>query len=289
LITAAIIAASLLWSPAPAAESDITISAEISSASMAFDARDTLIVRIVWQGEPFLYQIDDFPMPDLEKLEILGSSSSVSTITDSTAEAGEITIRTFTYILQPTDFGTGIISPLNITAKNQVNDEAHELKTGRLTVEIDKPTAPVEETSGGSILIIILFAVVFIGGIVAFLIIRNRREKSEKKPVDLSYLEALKEIKKETVADRKLFYARLYRLLLNYLEKECHLEITGKTGEEILAAVGQIENEADRAGLMQWISQAQKIKYQPEAPSAGDVEKTYQSVNEFFESKLSPR
>ncbi len=269
----------------PVAAGEISISAEVSAASIAFEAKDTLTVNLVWEGEPFQYQIDDFPMPTLEKMEILGSSSSVATSIDSSAEAGEITTRTFRYILQPTDYGTGVISPLNLTAKDRVSGEAHELQTGQLTVEIARPVPQPEPTSGNTTLYIIAVVLVFIGGAIAFLVLRKRRPVEEK-PADLSYLETLKEIKKETVADRKLFYSRLYRLLLSYLEKERGLEVSGKTGEEVIRAVDGLEDDAERASLMQWINLAQKVKYRPEAPSAGDVENSYNAVYQFFENKL---
>jgi hypothetical protein len=266
---------------------EIGISAEISKASIAFEDKDTLIVKLVWEGEPFLYQMDDFPMPTLEKMEILGSSSSVSTTIDSTIEAGEITIRSFRYILQPIDYGTGVISPINLTAKNRVTGEAQDLQTGRLTIEISKPVPRPEPSSGNAaIYILIALVVVFGGGTAVYLVILKRRRQAEDVPADLSYVESLKEIKKESVADKKLFYSRLYRLLLNYLEKERGLAVSGKTGEEIIRIVGEIDDDAERANLMQWINRAQKVKYQPEAPSAGEVENSYNAVFRFFENKL---
>jgi len=268
------------------ADDAISISAEISSASMAFEAKDTLTVRLTWAGEPFLYQINDFPMPTLEKLEILGSSSSVASSVDSTVEGGEITTRTFRYILQPTDFGTGIVNPLNLTAKHRESGEAHDLKTGRLTIEIAKPVPREVPESGDSTLIFIIMAIVIIGGGVAAFIIIRRKPKAEEIPADLSYLENLKEIRKESVADKKLFYARLYRLLLSYLEKERGLEVSGKTGDEVTQIVNGLEDGPEKANLTLWINLAQKVKYRPEEPSAGDVENTYNAVYKFFEDKL---
>jgi len=283
-LTTTMVLATLTAAPVAAA-GEISISAEISSASIAFEAKDTLTVRLTWEGEPFLYQVDDFPMPALEKMEILGSSSSVASSADSTLAAGEITTRTFRYILQPNDFGTGVVSPLNLTAKNRVSGEAHELKTGRLTVEIAKPVPKADPQSGHSTLFIILAVVVVAVGTAAFIIIR-RKPRAEEAPADLSYLESLKEIKKETISDKKLFYSRLYRLLLAYLEKERGLEVSGKTGAEVGRIIESLEDGPEKANLTLWINLAQKVKYRPEEPSAGDVENTYNAVYQFFENKL---
>jgi hypothetical protein len=273
-----------------ASAGEISMSAEISNASIAFEDKDTLIVNLVWDGEPFLYQIDDFPMPTLEKLEILGSSSSVSTATDSTVSSGVITTRSLRYILQPVDFGTGIISPLNLSAKNRVTEEVSDLQTGRLTVEIAKPVPRKEPQSGKTVIyIIVVVVVVAAAGIAIVILVKGKRAGEKETPVDLSYLDALKDIKKETISDRKLFYSRLYRLLLAYLEKERALEVTGKTGQEVIDILGQLDDDAEKANLMRWINLAQAVKYRPEAPSAGDVENTYIAVCKFFEDKLSNR
>lgn len=283
-LTTTIALAGMLAAPALAADG-ISISAEISSASIAFEAKDTLTVSLSWEGEPFLYQIDDFPMPVLEKLEILGSSSSVSSSVDSTIEAGEITTRTFRYILQPTDFGTGVVSPLSLTAKNRVTGEAHDLKTGRLTIEIAKPVPQIDAESGSATLYIILAVVIVVGGAVAFMFAR-RKSPVEEIPADLGYLESLREIKKETVADKKLFFSRLYRLIMAYLEKELGLEVSGKTGDEVAHILESLEDGPEKANLTLWINQAQKVKYRPDEPLAGEVENTYNAVYQFFESKL---
>jgi len=269
------------------ADDAISIATEISQAAIPFEGKDTLTVSLTWAGEPFLYQIDDFPMPALEKMQIMGSSTSVSSAGDSTAESGTTTTRTYRYILQPTDYGTGVIEPLNITAKNRMSDESHELKTGRLTVEIAKPL-PAEAASKNNIGILILaIALVMIFGAGAAIYIRIRRKQRESLNVvvDGHYCEALEAIKKEAVADRKLFYSRVYRLILNFLEKERSLDISGKTGEEVVTTVQGIEDETERQQITIWLRQAQKIKYQPESPSPGDVENSFDEIHKFFENK----
>lgn len=282
-----VIATSLASSAICSADDGISISTEISQAVIPFEGKDTLTVSLTWAGEPFLYQIDDFPMPSLEKLQILGSSTSVSSAGDSTVESGTVTTRTYRYILQPTDYGTGVIEPLDITAKNRVSNESHELKTGRLTVEIARPI-PVKapgKSSLGIIIAVIALVIIFGAGTAVFIRVRRKQQESLNVVVDGHYSEVLAAIKKEAVSDRKLFYSRVYRLLLNFLEKERALDVSGKTGEEIIATVQSIENETERQQLTQWLRQAQKIKYQPESPSPGDVENSYDEIHRFFEDK----
>ncbi len=280
--------AMVLATAAAVKAADISISAEISRASLPFEGKDTLIVKLVWEGNPFSYQIDDFPMPQLEKLKILGSSSGVASRPDAARLSGEVTTRTFTYILEPTDFGTGIINPLNLTATNRTTGDKQDLKTGRLTVEIAKPVPRKEAASKTGILLISLAIVVAGGGAAAYWMVKNRQRRAqpETAPGEKQYLDMLVDIKKETVSDGKLFYSRLYRLLLQYLEKEAGLALTGMTGEEVLSAVNHLENEQERAVLAAWLEKALKVKFRPEAPSPADIEDMYGTVVRFFEEKM---
>jgi hypothetical protein len=270
---------------------DIGIAAEISRSSIAFEEKDTLVVSLTWDGNPFQYQIDDFPIPTLEKFEILGSSSQVASRPDPTRPGGEVTIRTFRYVLAPTNFGAGVINPLNLTATNRTTNDKQELKTGRLTVEIAKPL-PVRKNSLSTLTIIASAGAVFSLGLAGFIVLRKRSARlraAAQVPEDKPYFDALMDIKKETVADGKLFYSRLYRLLLQYMEKERNLPVSGKTGEEVLAQVGRLEDEQEKAALTGWLTRALEVKYRPDPPPPAEIEDAYAAVRRFFENEVYKR
>jgi len=274
-----------------ACATNISIAAEISRASIAFEEKDTLIVSLTWDGNPFQYQIDDFPIPAMEKFKILGSSSQVASRPDPARPGGEVTVRTFRYILEPTDFGTGVIDPLNLTAINRTTNDKQELKTGRLTVEIAKPR-PVRKSSSPITMVVISVGIVFVLGAAVFVVLQKRaarRRQAANEPEEKSYVEALSDVKKETVADGKLFYSRLYRLLLQYMEKERNLPVSGKTGEEILALVGQMEDGQAKTALNKWLTRALEVKYRPDPPAPAEIEDAYAAVKVFFESKVYKR
>ncbi|MEZ5358465.1 MAG: hypothetical protein R3F48_06495 [Candidatus Zixiibacteriota bacterium] len=261
---------------------DISISAEVTQASIAFEAKDTLIVRLSWEGEPFLYQIDGVPMPVLDKFEVLGSSSAVSAGTDSSGK--KMTGRTFTYVLQPVDYGTGIINELSLNAVNKVTEESHLLQTGRITVEIAKPV-PREEvaSSDNTVMFIIMFGflLIFVGGGIVYL--KKRKQPEPEAKGNEKYLNDLELIKRETVADGKLFFSRLYRLLHSYLENEQSLALSGKTGEEVISEVQTIENDEIKATFISWLERLHREKYRPDAPKSSEVDELYRAVKTFFE------
>lgn len=271
--------------------SDISISAEVNRASIAFEDKDTLTVSLTWVGGPFQYTVDDFPMPTLEKFEILGSSSQVTSRPEPSRPEGEVTTRTFRYVLSPADYGTGIVNPLNLTATNRTTGEKQELKTGRLTVEIARPL-PLERKSSPAAMVIVAVAVVFVLGVAGYIVSRQRAARARAAasvPQEKPYVDALMDIKKETVADGKLFYSRLYRLLVQFLEKERRLAVAGKTGEEVLTLVERLESEPEKTALGGWLTRALEVKYRPDPPPPAEIEDAFAAVKRFFEDNAQTR
>ncbi|MCP4566034.1 MAG: hypothetical protein GY841_00480 [FCB group bacterium] len=284
-----IIVAFIFLSSVAAEAGEISISAEVSLARIPFSGRDTLTVRLIWEGESSAYQIEDFPMPVLEKLKILGSSTSVSSAKDSSVASGERTTRTYSYILEPIDFGIGIVQPMTLIAKNRSTQVEHILHTGRLTVEIAKPIATRDKSGNSFGFFVILGGAIVVLSVTGFVLIRRKkgsRLADNEKLDENRYQDRLLEIKKETVADGKRFYSRVFRLLLQYLEKECRLEISGKTGEQVLEIVGGMVAEEDRVHIMHFLNEALEVKYRPQEPTPGDIADTYNALHGFFERKL---
>ena len=275
--------------PVTAAAGEISISAELSQARISFDKRDTLTIMLVWEGEPSAFEIAEFPMPILEKLKILGSSTSVSTGRDSSAAGGERTTRTYRYILEPTDFGTGVIQPLTVTAQNRVTQAEHLLHTGRMSVEIDKPKAKIKKSDGGGGFYVILGGVLVVLSIMGLVFYKRRKRTNNATDGETTgnlYQDKLLEIKKESVGDGKRFYSRTYRLLLQYLEKECQLEVSGKTGREVLEVIKNVESDEERVHLQHFLNEALEVKFRPQEPGPGDVADSYNALLAFFESRV---
>ena len=264
------------------AAANISLSTEVSQSQIPFESNDTLSVILSWSGPPFAYQIDQFPQPDLEKFMVMGSSSSVSSRADSTQEGGEITTRIMRYVLQPIDYGTGVIHPMTIKATNKATGEVQDLMTGKITVAIDKPIPRKVDNSSSSKYLVIIAVITVFGGGIGIILIRRRKQRSGRAEPDLKYVDRLDEIKKDTASDNKLFYARLYRLLVDYLDKEQGLPLSGKTGQEVLDSLNGLEDE-DK--FMSWLNQALEIKYRPNSPTSGEVEATYQDVLTYLKEK----
>jgi len=261
---------------------DISLSAKVSQSQIPFETCDTLSVILSWSGPPFAYQIDQFPQPILEKFKVLGSSSTVSSRPDSTLPESEVTTRIMQYVLEPVDYGTGVIHPLTIKATDRATGKVHDLLTGKITVDIAKPIPREKGNSSSTSFILIIATVVVVGGGLGWVFFIRHKKGIEKAAPDLRYVDRLEEIKKDTVADNKLFYARLYRLLIDYLEKEQSLPFSGKTGQEVINALKEHE---DKTEIKAWLNQALEIKYRPDTPSSSEVEDVYQAVLAYLKEK----
>jgi hypothetical protein len=264
---------------------ELSLSAEVSSASMPFEGKDTLRLRLSWAGEPYKYVLTDLPMPSLEKLEILGSSSTVASSYDSAASQ-ETSIREYAYILGATDFGTAVIEPLELTLKNRLTGEDHVLSTGRLTVEVAEPKPREKQSNIGSVLLIAALLVVFIVGIVVFMLIRTKRKHQIPEiRTGVQYADSLEEIKRDTVSDAKLFYARVYRLLIKYVEETYRLQFAGLTGEEIIGKIAALEEEPEREKIAAWLRLSLEKKFNPAAGYDAQAEDMYRELKSFFDKK----
>lgn len=283
----AIACLTLIWIGSGSEAFGIGISAEIDKRQIPFEETVLLTVTVSWEGEQFLYQFDAFPMPELEMLEILSTSSSSSTRI-GTADKTEETVQTYTYKLAPSNYGQGAIMPIKIVARHRETGTEYPLLTGRLEVTIDRPKPKEIETSdSGALWWVIIIVVVVTGGATAAIIIlkrKSRKAEHEKVP-EQEYIDELTNIKRETVSDGKLFYSRLFRLLVRYLEAELDLSVSGKTGDEILAVVKELKNEETKLSLIVWLEKINRVKYSPSTPPAGDVEEMYSAVRYYLENK----
>jgi hypothetical protein len=129
--------------------------------------------------------------------------------------------------------------------------------------------------------------IILAGGIAVLVVGLRRRARPAPVSRDRQYLELLDLAKKETLADRKLFYSRLYRLLVQYLEREKKLNLTGKTGEEVVEIVKGQTDWPPMPTMVAWLELTQAVKYRPDPPAPADLEDIYGAVKRFLESNAA--
>ena len=158
-----------------------------------------------------------------------------------------------------------------------------ELSTQTLNITIDKPLPPPEKTNSWKYLIVLLVLVVVAAMI---LVIIKLRRKPEAAPVQIPeeiFSEELAVIKKESQADRKIFFTRLHSALVDYLRNKHSISYSGRTAKAVAEDIDQLEIPAgEKERLVAWLTQAEKEKYAPFGGDPGDLLRLTTELEKFF-------
>ena len=272
----------LLLPATPVSADEISLSGGVDKTDVAFEDSLTLAVEIRWVGDISSYSFGLLPLPETENLQVVGTSSAISS---STEEDRDITTRTFKYTLRPTGSGTGIIEPIVLNYVAWPDSIPGELTTQQFKIVIAAPV-PIEEGGGMSAAaIVILAAFVVLAAAVGIVLWRRRLPKAE--PVRTSeekFLNEFAAVKNDAQSDRKLFFTKLYKLLVDYLSGEYKLDVTGKTTHLILERLNELDIPQERKKrIAAWLEQADKEKFAPGGGSPGDVLRLMTEIENFFE------
>lgn len=261
---------------------EISLSGGVDKSDIPFEDSVTFTVEIKWQGDITKYSFEVLPLPETENLQVSGTSSTIS----SSEEAGiEMTTRLFKYNLKPTASGVGIIEPLVLSYVTWPDSIPGELATQQFKILIAEPLPPPESSGFSIVLPVALLALIVVAAAIV-LYVRKRKAGAappQKTAVE-TFLEGLEGVKKEAGPDRKVFFTRLYKLLLSFMENEYELETAGKTTQLILEEFEALEIPIDRKEeVVGWLTQAEKEKFAPGTGSPGDVLRLTGEIESFFQ------
>jgi hypothetical protein len=267
---------------APATAQEISLSGGVDKTDIAFEDSLTLAVEIKWAGDISSYSFGLLPLPETEKLQVVGTSSAISS---STEQNRDITTRTFKYTLRPTGSGTGIIEPIVLNYVAWPDSIPGELTTQQFKILIAAPV-PIEESGGiSAVAFVILATFVLMAAAVGVVLWRRRLPKAE--PVRTGkerFLDEFAAVKNEAQSDRKLFFTKLYKLLIDYLGGEYKLDVTGKTTLLIIEELSELDIPQERKKkIASWLEHAEKEKFAPGGGSPGDVLRLVTEIENFFE------
>lgn len=253
-----------------AVSDELSLSASLDKTAIGFEEKVTLVLEIRWTGTIADYRFGMLPIPETERLAVQGSSSAISS---DEREGQDITTRTFRYEFKPTKGGTGRIYPITLEYITMPDSVPGQLMTQELTVLIAPPMKKVEET-GLAWYYYVIIAVIVIGVVIAvivFVIKRGASVEPEVKP-EQAVLVKLAGIREDGQADRKAFYTRLYRLLLDYITQKYGVAVSGMMPQDVMAALDEKEmppGEKDK--LSGWLTLADREKFAPGGGEPGDT------------------
>jgi len=267
-----------------AQDSEISFSAELSKADIKFEETTDLNITVKWWGDKSRYIFEAFPLPETQNLLVQGTSTAISS---GTEEGKQYVSRTYKYTFKPTDAGVGAIEPITLKYIEMPDSVPGQLTTQRFQVLIAAPKIVPKEDESTSNLFFIIGGIILLGAVVVIIIfIRagNNKPKDIKKSPEETYLDELAEIKKETGTERKLFYSRLYKLLVGYIAEKYEIGTIGRTTQDIAEDLENSDIEIEhKEKLKAWLILADKEKYAPHAGEPGDTIRLTTEMEKYFQ------
>ncbi|MCP4705611.1 MAG: hypothetical protein GY865_13510, partial [candidate division Zixibacteria bacterium] len=207
---------------------NISLSASLNRFDIPFEESVELKLEIKWQGDITSYAFELVPLPELENLKVLGTSSAISSGIENDKE---ITTRTFKYTLKPTGSGIGTIEPIVLDCIAMPDSVPGQLSTQLMKVNIAKPI-PIKEDSGVSLFLYLMLAGLMIAAV--FIVVLKNKKGSEIEPVKSAeeyFSDSLADIKANNQSDRKLFFTKLNLALTEYVKLKYKIETSGQTSK----------------------------------------------------------
>lgn len=227
-----------LWTQERPSGARIGVSAEVDRTTVPLNRTVRLTVDVVWQGELDHFEIKPPEPPELTNLEVVGSASS--------NQVGEHAgmpqaIRTYAYTLRPLELGMAYIEPVILGYRERGDSLFQTLQTGRLQLTV---TDPVPEEGRTTIWFVAGFSVVVAAAGVGVWLWRRRRTKPtaqipEVKPIEVQYLEELRERVQPQSPDLDNDFAEISRVLRRFLAECYDLPAKGASTAELVAALNR--------------------------------------------------
>jgi cell division protein ZapA (FtsZ GTPase activity inhibitor) len=271
-------------------QTQIELKSSVDKSKVPFNRELTFSVEASWEGEQERFSITPLVPPQCENLEIMGSSS----VNQTRMEQGKtMAVKIFRFALKPTQTGKGRIGVIQLSYVDNATQDSSSLSTQPIDVQI---TSPVSERGPKykTILIFVMAAIL----IYVLYTARKRTRRIEIKPEQevqtktekeetpeqraLRQLEDISEQMKKGASDS--FSSDIYRLLTGYLEARYQIVTAGKTTNNIIDSLTNLDILPEKIGLLKEILTACDLaKFAAERMEKSRCEKMAGQIKEFLE------
>lgn len=264
----------------------ISLSQAVDKTETPFEETVTFELSLSWNGPQSAYHFTRPLQPEVDRMKIQKFSSTISS---TGSGPSEVTTKVYRYTLKPTAAGMGQIQPVIISYVTWPDSIPGEIISEPISVIILDPVPIAEEyhLPVNTIVIIIVSVVVVAAVILVIIFIRSKRNRN-REPIltpNQQFLEKLAKLKLDTGSDLKRFQTGFYKMLLEYLEKEYNLEVTGLSSEAIVTELNTVNmDSALKEKISGWLLRAEKEKFTPLAPVPGETIRLEAEIRTFFES-----
>lgn len=270
--------------------SQIELKSSVDKSEVPFNRQLTFTVEASWEGEQERFSITPLIPPQCENLEIMGSSS----VNQTRMEQGKtMAVKIFRFALKPTQTGKGRIGAIQLNYVDNATQDSSSVSTQPIDVKI---TSSVSERGPKYKTILILVMVVILVYVLYTARKRTRRieikpEKQEKTQTEegetpeqraLRQLGEISEKMKKGATES--FSSDIYKLLAGYLEARYQIVTAGKTTNDIIDSLANLDILREKIGLLkEMLSACDLAKFAAERMEKSRCEKMADQVKEFLE------
>ena len=270
----------------------IELKSSVDRSTVPLNEKLNFTIQVSWEGEQSRFMITPVAPPQCDNLEVSGSSS----VNESKTEEGKTkSLKTFQFVLKPLQTGTGRIGPVEIKYIDNVTQDSSSLSTQPVSVQI----TPATKRSQSGYKIVLVIAIVLI---LIYVIYSSRRkvrkiaipEKKEAEPTEQKpetpeekTLKRLSEISEQLQQGRGDDFSKdIYRLLTGYLETKYHIVTSGKTTNDIISSLANLDLPPEKINrLKEILSTCDMIKFAKEGLEKERLEQIAEEVGKFLEQK----
>jgi len=268
----------------------IELKSSVNRSEVPFNQKLTFEVEASWEGEQDRFSITPITPPECENFEIVGSSS----LNETKIEEGETkSLKIFRFTLKPTQTGAGRIGSIELSYVDNLTQDSSSLSTQPIDVQI----TPAVEKRGPKYRNI-LIGVIFLVLIYVIWSARKKtrrieitREKEaerilpEKESLEEKTLKKLDVISEGVQKGRpESFSSDVYKLLTDYLKAKYQIVTSGKTTNDIIRSLSNLDMSSERISLLKRIlSACDLVKFAGEKMEKEKREEITSQTREFLE------
>jgi len=269
----------------------IELKSSVDRSTVPLNQELNFTIQVSWEGEQSRFMITPVAPPQCENLEISGSSS----LNESKMEEEKTkSLKTFQFVLKPLQTGTGRIGPVQVNYIDNVTQDSSSLSTQPVSVQI----TPAIKSSQSEYKIVLVIAIILV---LIYVVYSSRRkvrkiaipqeqgseEEQKQETPEESALKRLNEISEQLQQGQSVDFSRdIYRLLTGYLETKYQIVTSGKTTNDIISSLSNLDLSPEKVTrLREILSTCDMIKFAKEGLEKGRLEQTAEEVIKFLEQK----
>ena len=271
-------------------QTKIELKSSVDRPEVPLNQKLTFEVEAGWQGEQDRFSITPITPPECENFEIVGSSS----LNETKMEEGKTkSLKIFRFTLKPIQTGAGRIGSIELNYVDNLTQDSSSLSTQPINVQI----TPSVEKKGPNYKTILIIVILLVSIYVIYSARRKtkRVEVTEEKEIEKPSFEEKsleeKTLKKLDVISEGVQKGRLesfcsdvYKLLTGYLETKYQIVTSGKTTNDIIRSLSNLDISSERISLLKRIlSACDLVKFAGEKFEKKKCEGITSQTKEFLE------